>query len=180
MSILIGVCGMDLSPWKTTPNSNQFADFLFIIKAKIHEKIKRSFLIPVKAVRWWKLARFFKYFFDHEASFRRIYNGTNLQIFTLKKYRNFTTNIHTNNDFSYVTIFHRHRHNITTHENFEFIHDSSFAKKKSRNAILLDFIVWINNFYKWSSEWVSEWERENLLEMIKSHAFEKLLLILFK
>lgn len=29
MSILIGVCGMDLSPWKTTPNSNQFADFFY-------------------------------------------------------------------------------------------------------------------------------------------------------
>lgn len=45
MSILIGVCGMDLSPWKTTPNSNQFADFfLFIILSQDSRENKKKFL----------------------------------------------------------------------------------------------------------------------------------------
>lgn len=56
------------------------------------------------------------FYFDRQASFRRIYNGTNLQIFT-SKFEEILLRVHihtdsqSKNDFSYVTFFYPSTYN---------------------------------------------------------------------
>lgn len=104
-------------------------NFFYSLLSQDSRENKKKFLDSSQGRTMVETGSFFSFYFDLEASFRRIYNGTNLQIFTNSK-KFYSTQTSTRIIISLTSQSFIHRHNITTHEKIKFIHDSSFAKKK--------------------------------------------------